>query len=168
LFVAEQKSLFLQYLNIDSVDLLPASYAPWTLTMDYETTNHSDDVISIVYTISEYTGGAHPNSYFRTFTFNLTENELIEFDDLFIEGASPLETIAPLVQADLTEQMGEFADAEWIERGTGEDPLNYQNFALTEDELIFYFPPYQVAAYAAGTFEVRIPLSDLSGILAQM
>lgn len=167
-FVIEQKEIFLQYVNVPSAEMLPMSYAPWTLTMNYETTSHSDDILSIIYTISEYTGGAHPNSYYRTFTFNLAENTVITLEDLFVEGANPLEAIAPLVVADLTEQMGEFADAAWIESGTGENMENYRNFALTEDALIFYFPPYQVAAYAAGAFEVQIPLSELSDILAQM
>ena len=40
------------------------------------------------------------------------------------------------------------------------------NFAVTPDALIFYFAPYQVAAYAAGPQTVQIPLAQISGVLA--
>jgi hypothetical protein len=161
-FVADQKEQFAQMLSF-GVESLPASYAPWTLSMDYATYAYSDTIMTVVYTISQYAGGAHPNTYYQTFTFDLAENRLLTLEDLFTE--APYAVLTPLVAQNLMEQMGEWADVAWIENGTGDNPENYRNFALTEDELIFFIPPYQVAAYAAGSFEVRIPLSELSDIL---
>jgi hypothetical protein len=68
------------------------------------------------------------------------------------------------VQADLTAQMGEFADPQWILDGTSSLEA-YMNFVVTQDALVFFFPPYQVAAYAAGPQMVAIPLEQLSGVL---
>ena len=38
---------------------------------------------------------------------------------------------------------------------------NYSTFAVDGDTLLIELPPYQVAAYAAGSFEVRVPLKDI-------
>ncbi len=78
----------------------------------------------------------------------------------------PLATIAPLVQASLAAQLGDMADAAWIEEGASPDPANYQDWLLTPEALTFIFEPYQVAAYAAGPQTVSIPLTEIAGLLA--
>ncbi len=162
-FIEQQKTQFLQFFAEGG--FYAGVPAPWGLWIDYEEYQFSESVISLKFIISDYTGGAHPNTYFQTYTFDLAQETVIGFEDLFLEGANPLATIAPLAQQQLTETMGEFADPQWITEGTGENPANYQSFVLTEDSLIVLFPPYQVAAYAAGPQQVEIPLADLSAIL---
>jgi hypothetical protein len=152
-----------------------ASYAPdfalpsyannWTLTASYEIYEHSTDVASLVYTVGNYTGGAHPNYLYVTYTFDFIDQSLIALEDLFMRGGDPWLTIAPLVETDLREQLGDAADASWIADGAGGNPDNYRAFALTEDALVFFFAPYQVAAYAAGGLEVRLPLDALEGVI---
>ena len=46
------------------------------------------------------------------------------------------------------------------------NPDNYQRFVLTDEALIFFFDPAQVAPRVAGPFEVSIPLENLTSILA--
>jgi hypothetical protein len=146
-------------------------YSPGPLALDitYQTFQFSDTVTSVQFDVYEYTGGAHPNSYYRTFVFDLGQERVLTLNDLFVAGVNPLDTIFPIVQADLQAQLTTMevpADGAWIDDGTGTIPENYQNFVLTEDSLIFLFPPYQVAPYAVGPFTVTIPLANLSGILA--
>jgi hypothetical protein len=74
--------------------------------------------------------------------------------------------ISPIVQRDLLTQMANFGDVQWIADGTGTNPDNYQRFALTDEMLIFFFDEYQVAPYAAGPFQVSIPLQNIANILA--
>lgn len=162
-FIEQQKTQFLQFFAEGG--FYPGVPAPWGLWIDYEEYQFSESVISLKFIISDYTGGAHPNTYFQTYTFDLTQETLIGFEDLFLEDSNPLAMIAPLAQQQLTETMGEFADPQWIAEGTGENPANYQSFVLTETSLILLFPPYQVAPYAAGPQQVEIPLADLSAIL---
>jgi hypothetical protein len=71
-----------------------------------------------------------------------------------------------VVEARLRQQLAGISDDEYIHNGSGANPDNYQNFALDGDAVVFYFPPAQVAAHAAGAQIVRVPLSELSGILA--
>lgn len=162
-FIQQRKTEFIQFFSEGG--FFPGVPAPWGLWIEYEEYQFSDTVISLSFTISDYTGGAHPNSYFQTFTFDLAENRVIAFDELFVEGSDPLSTIYPIVQQKLTELIGDYSDPQWIETGSGENLANYQSFVLTENSLIILFPPYQVAAYAAGPQQVEIPLADLNAIL---
>lgn len=148
-------------------DTLYGMSAHWSLSGDYEELWRAESIVSMVYTLSTYTGGAHPNSFYRTFTFDLEDEREVLLADLFnTDLETALGTIAPLVQADLREQMGEWAEGAWIEDGAGPDPLNYGNWAIDDSSLYFFFPPYQVAAYAAGSFRVALPLESISALLA--
>jgi hypothetical protein len=141
------------------------SSGPWALSIQYELFQHSDTVQSIRFDIGTYTGGAHGNQTIQTYTFDLANETVLTFEDLFLPDADALSVIAPLAQAALEESQGEMADTDWIATGTAPDLLNYQDFVLTEDSIIFYFEPYMVAPFAAGVQQVEIPLSDLSAIL---
>ena len=48
----------------------------------------------------------------------------------------------------------------------GADPDNYQAWGVTAEELVLRFAPYQVASYADGQQEVRIPYGKLKDLLA--
>lgn len=63
-------------------------------------------------------------------------------------------------------QRGDYNELGWIEQGSGSNPENYRNFVLMQNSILFLFPPYQLAAYAAAPFEVTVLLEDLSGVLA--
>lgn len=145
---------------------LDTMFTPWSLQTNYEVYSFSDSVRSIVFTVTGYSGGAHPYSFFQTFTFDLAGERQILLMDLFQPGIDPLAVISPMVHADLMTQMADFGDAQWIETGTGTNPDNYQRFALTDEALIFFFDAYQVAPYAAGPFEVSLPLENIASILA--
>jgi hypothetical protein len=161
---------FLLQTQLDFLALYSASYSmefpyPWSLIIDYETFQFSTEIFTINFMTYDYTGGAHGNTYFKTFTFDLPNERILTLGDIFLPESNPYDVISPIVQTKLAETLGEMSDPTWIEGGTGLNPDNYQFFALTETSLIFLFPPYQVAAYAAGPQRVEIPLADLAAIL---
>jgi hypothetical protein len=164
-FLQEVRAAMIQNYAAGNSDTTYLTF-PWSLYSLYDIYQYSEDVISINFTISEYTGGAHPNSYFRSFTFDVVAEQEIALADLFLPDSDPFSVIGPLVEADLLLQQGGNADPAWISEGTSTNPANYQNFALDEDSLILFFPPYQVGPYALGTFAVVLPLNQLSSILA--
>ncbi len=166
-FIAETRSQFLGFVTAPEMFTFP-SVGGFFLSISYDEYRFSDTIVSLVFTIGDYTGGAHPNSWYTTFTFDLEQGQEITLDDLFVEGSNPLAVISPIIQQDLLARIGEMTDPTWVEQGTGENPDNYQNFAITPDQLIFFFPPYQVAAYAAGPQEASIPLSQIRAILAPL
>lgn len=122
-------------------------------------------LLNILVTGSQYTGGAHPATLFRTYIFDVAENKLLELKDLFKPQVDYLAVISDYAIKELNVQ--EYSDAEWIHSGAGPSVENYQLFSLENDGLHIIFPPYQVAAYAAGPQEVIIPHAELKGLLQE-
>jgi hypothetical protein len=131
----------------------------------------SPGTVSYVFLIYEDTLGAHPNGFYRTFVFDTDGNELT-LGDLFKPGAAYLPRLSDesykQIVAELATRVGSEPDASMLDEvriGTSPTPETLQFFYLDGDTLVLLFPPYQVAAYAAGSFEVDIPLSSLQDIL---
>ena len=110
---------------------------------------------SVVLKLFQDLGGAHPSTWYKAFNYNLGTNQPITFDNLFAPGATPLDSIFPLVQRDL-ERQNPLGAA--ILPSTGLDPSHYQNFAITDDEVIFYFAPGELLPPTiAGASQVHVP-----------
>jgi hypothetical protein len=120
---------------------------------------------SYVYLIALDTLGAHPNAFYRTFTFDLATGAELSVDDLFLPRTDYLKRLSAFAEFELGKALGEFADADYIKQGTTPESVNFQAFAIDGDALVLIFPPYQVAPYAAGTQRVSIPLAQLAEVL---
>lgn len=125
---------------------------------------------SFVFQVYEDTGGAHPNTYFVSFTFDASGNE-VALSNLFKSDSKYLEVLSSLAYADILRQApARFGTAldedqkDWVRTGTAPSLETFQAFYLDGEALVLIFPPYQVAAYAAGTFEVKIPFEKLANI----
>jgi hypothetical protein len=125
----------------------------------------TNDVISIQFTDSFFTGGAHPNSASSTLNFDLKTGKEIMLADLFVPNSNYLKVISDHTIAELKTKLTEMSDDEWISNGAGANAENYASWNLTKKGLMVNFDPYQVAAYAAGPQFVIIPYNKLSGIL---
>jgi hypothetical protein len=130
-----------------------------------------NDLISIEFTISSYSAGAaHPNSYSDVLNFDLKNGKQLKLTDLFQPGAKYLQAIATYCIEALKKQakeQGDYSttDDDWVKRGAGAVPANYQNWTITRKGLEITFDPYQVAAYAAGPQQVTVPYSTLRDII---
>lgn len=138
----------------------------YSLDISFEETALADQARSVVFTISEYTGGAHPNGYFQTYTVDANTGELLTLADIFSDVDTGLLAVSGLAAQSILNSMGEMADAQWVTDGTAPEPVNFQNWALADGVLRVYFPPYQVGPHAMGPQIVDIPLSDLYDLLA--
>jgi hypothetical protein len=99
-------------------------------------------------------GGSHTTTWYKAFNYNLTAKQPLTFDNLFAPNTSPLDTIFPLVKADLERQNALGAA---ILPSSGRDPSHYQNFAITDDQLIFYFAPGEMLPALAGPCQAAVP-----------
>ncbi|OBG70219.1 esterase [Mycobacterium sp. E3339] len=109
---------------------------------------------SVVLKFFQDLGGAHPSIWYKAFNYNLGTKQPITFDNLFAPGTTPLDSVFPIVQRDLEHQTPLGAA---ILPSTGHDPTHYQNFAITDDELIFYFAPGEILPAFAGPVQARVP-----------
>ncbi|WP_102418286.1 esterase [Mycobacterium sp. 4858] len=109
---------------------------------------------SVVLKFFQDLGGAHPSIWYKAFNYNLGTKQAITFDNLFAPGIAPLDSIFPIVQRDLARQTPLGAA---ILPSAGHDPTHYQNFAITDDELIFYFAPGEMLPAFAGPVQAEVP-----------
>ncbi len=135
-----------------------------SITIDYEE-HVGTATVSYVYTIYADTLGAHPNAFYRTFTFDLATGAELAIGDLFLPKSDYLKRLSAIAEFELSKSLGDFMDIEYIRQGVTAEALNFQSYAIEDGNLILIFPPYQVAPYAAGTQEVTIPLSQLAEVL---
>jgi hypothetical protein len=116
-----------------------------------------------VFKIFQDVGGAHPVTWYKAFDYNLDSAQPITFDTLFKPASKPLTVIFPIVQSQLARQTGQ---PSLISQGEGMDSSHYQNFAITDNELIFFFSQGELLPSVAGANVVHVPRSAVAGVLA--
>ncbi|BBZ14705.1 esterase [Mycobacterium branderi] len=109
---------------------------------------------SVVLKVFEDLGGPRPSTFYKGFNYDLDKRQPITFDNLFAPGSKPLDAIYPIVQRELSRQTGLGGT---IPPGTGLDSSHYQNFAITDDSLIFYFAPGELLPPFAGAAQAQVP-----------
>ncbi|OBI48291.1 hypothetical protein A5707_17965 [Mycobacterium kyorinense] len=109
---------------------------------------------SVVLKIFQDVGGPRPSTFYKGFNYDLERHQPITFDTLFAPGSKPLDAIYPIVQRDLGRQTGLGAA---IQPGAGLDSSHYQNFGITDDQLIFYFAPGELLPPFAGAAQAQVP-----------
>ena len=161
------------FANLTAEDIQIQGLGPdrkYAYDAEYKTYN-APGYTSYFYTIYQDTLGAHPNGFFLTFVFD-KEGKQVALADLFMPGARYLDRLSAEAQKQVLAELAKRADApatpdtaDTVRIGTSPSPEALQFFYLDGDTLVLAFPPYQVAAYAMGSFEARIPLADLKDIL---
>jgi len=134
------------------------------LKISYEVFSFSDSIRSFKFDVMSYTGGAHPNTAIVTKTYDLQSGKEIGLNEIFNPNSDYLKTVSKIASADLIGKIKN-TDAKWVQKGAGPAPENYARFVLSENEIVFFFDPYQVAPYSEGPQEAKIPYSALKGLL---
>lgn len=113
---------------------------------------------SIVLKLFQDVGSAHPTTWYRSFTYDIVRGTPVTFDTLFAPGTKPLDVIFPIVRDELESETGLAGS---VSPGDGRDPSHYQNFAVTDDAVIFYFGRAELLPSYAGETSVTVPRSEL-------
>lgn len=135
------------------------------IDINYNVETANDDFISLQFGHSEYTGGAHPGYATSTLNFDVQNKRELKLADLFQPKSNYLKVISDYSIAELKKMVGDLSDDDWIKNGAGAKTENFQSWNITKKGLMFTFDPYQVAAYAAGSFTVIVPYDKLKPIL---
>lgn len=139
---------------------------PYSITVTYEVKRNDARMFSVLVKSYRFTGGAHGIPGVESFNFLMPGAHQIFLPEL-VDGQSGLDLISELAIAALTRQLAQsgMADQDWIRSGAAPQAANFAAFVWQPDVLELIFPPYQVAPYAAGDQTVRIPLSELAGVI---
>jgi hypothetical protein len=135
------------------------NYAGVPYAMDITATPWSSATTrSVSFEIFDDFGGAHPNTWYKAFNYDTARNRPIAFADLFAPGVTPMNAILSAVSDKLTADMGMPAP---ILDNAGMDPSNYQNFAITPTDVVFFFDRGELMAGAAGAHTVHVPRTSI-------
>lgn len=150
-----------------NVSEMPGSYnLPYELDAKgtgYRTDTPTGGTRSVVFTMWQNVGGVHPQTWYKSFNWDLAKKAPITFDTLFKPGTNPLDVIYPAVEQYLQKQQGLI---DGIPSSDGLDPAKYQNFALTDDSLLFFFGQGELLAESAGPIEASVPRATVASLLA--
>jgi hypothetical protein len=143
-------------------DTDPIEYArnprTYELDIDYTKGQIDKNIISTMFNVYNFEGGAHGATYFVPLNYNISTKQEIKLADLFPGETNYLQKISAFCIADLTKQLTKALgnlDGTTIEDGAGPVADNFQFFLMNPNNTItFYFPQYQVAFGAAGDFKV--------------
>lgn len=134
----------------------------------------SAHTVSYVYQVFEDTFGAHPNTTYKTFTFDTTSGKLLGVSDIFAPGTNYLGTLHTLAAAKLPAQIAAAeqvpvsqVDAEMLNAGIAPTADNFSNFYFDGSDFVLLFPPYQVGPYVLGLVTLSVPASEVSGLSPQ-
>jgi hypothetical protein len=136
----------------------------YMLGMEYKA-YAGEETVSYAYTVYEDTLGAHPNGYFMTLVFD-KQGDPMTLEQVLAANQSSIEKLSTLVFNDVVAQTKQRLGQDEIagvlfDEGLSPRVENFKSFVIDGDTLVVLIPPYQVAAYAMGSYEVRIPLAEL-------
>lgn len=131
--------------------------------------------LTYVFTVYTFTGGAHGSTQIYAFTqdefgkaYTVSEilpDEKLEnasklaYADLQKQRRNRLEDISPkMSEKEIQESL---KDDSWLKEGTAPTRDNYSVAWPDGDNIVISFGQYQIASYAEGMFEVRIPKSSI-------
>lgn len=117
---------------------------------------------SLVFTVYSESGGAHPVTGYQAFNYDLGKGAPITLDTLFKPGTNPVEVLDPIVRR----EWQKFTD----DYGTVDENILgarvYQNFAITDDAVIFFIGQGMWLPEVAGPRQVSVSRTELASVLA--
>jgi hypothetical protein len=136
-----------------------------TYDAEYEITYLGQRLASVVWTISTYTGGAHPNTARAGLLFDLVHARPLGLADLLVDASQGTAAIAERCKQQLEAAAKEERWWMFEQADIGAVVRDPKNWAVDSEGVTVMFDPYTVAAYATGTHACRLPYADLASLL---
>ncbi|AGA76306.1 DUF3298 and DUF4163 domain-containing protein [Echinicola vietnamensis] len=138
---------------------------PWFLETKATVTFKGPQALSLVFTNSSFTGGAHPNHTVMFLNFDLKNQQLLKNEAIVLDQARLLEKTEKAFR-----EFHEVAPAMSLEED-GRFFLQDGKFFLPaamgyeKDSLVLMYNSYEIGPYSMGQTELHLPLKDLDGIV---
>jgi hypothetical protein len=128
---------------------------PYQLSTTFEETYQTEKMLSLYVDYYQYTGGAHGITDRRPYNINLEDGSRLALKDLF-NANYDYQTI---INEEIRKQIDAHPDS-YFTGNMGFKGINPdQSYYLLNGFLVIYFSQYEIAPYAAGIPEFKIPLS---------
>ncbi|MBC8152828.1 MAG: DUF3298 domain-containing protein, partial [Bacteroidetes bacterium] len=121
----------------------------WEIDIKGDTVCSNSDFLTVGLETYAYTGGAHPNTYRTLLSFDRHTGQPLHLTD-FVSDTTGL---LPMVEQAFRDKQGVRSDQSLEDEGYFLRDGRFflpENVAAGRDGLIFYYNPYEIAAYALG------------------
>jgi len=154
----------LQSYDLDEADTGEiAKHDPEAMSYDISIAYFRPNLVSLLISDYEDTGGAHPNTTYKSANYMLDADKphLLALGQLFNARTPYKQALTELVVADLNKQIAQRD----FKLDSPLTPDKLTTYTLGPKAITFVFSPYEVACYAAGDFFVSIPYEKLKDYL---
>ncbi len=135
----------------------------WWLTIDIVVLHQKSNYIGLRYMNSDYSGGAHPNTYFSYINFNPKTSKPITLDSLIEPSRRKKLTHLGEMIFRRNEKLGKTETLEGKYFFKDDKFALPENFYICPKGIVFLYNPYEIKPYVDGTTELIIPFSSLKG-----
>jgi len=138
------------------------------LNISFETLAHSSGSYSFVLVNSSATGTVAGKTEIKSFHLTPETGDRFSISDVLSYDQQSLEAVSKLVRVALNNDpsLANYLLPEEMNLKTKATWENFDNFAITDESIIFYFAEQEIATGAAGPPIVAIPISDINNYLA--
>ena len=158
-FNADYQSLSDEIFNTFSAEAINSEATKDLLTMVQEIKLNKKNILSVVGHIEAFTGGAQNQLYRVTRNIDLANCRELEFVDLFTD-TEYQSRINSYIKTKMQEDPEQFSSL-WKTPQVSDN----QEFFLSPDGVVIFFPPYELSYYSKGFVEITIPYDELEGYL---
>lgn len=157
------------YISVAKEDTMYAM--PWYYEGNAKVENNTPSLVSISTAYDVFTGGAHGSHVWIYSNFDKKTGEKISLNQLFNDandknlltiGESYFRKARGLDSKASLKDEGLFA---WNEEGKEGIFYFTDNFLIGKDSITFFYNEYEIAAYAFGPTDMKIPISELKPYL---
>lgn len=142
------------------------NWYPYSYAITYQSMRLDQNVLSFFGTEGCFDGSPRSMSAGISITYDLTTGEPLSLRGILHE-ENYADTLCDLIIAGLKNSKSDnlFSDYESIIRAKFSTNVPVESWYFSEEGLCFYFAPYEIAAYTAGTVVSEIPYASLNGLL---
>ncbi|MDT5109284.1 MAG: hypothetical protein QOJ28_3538 [Mycobacterium sp.] len=155
---------------VDFTKMSPPAGRPTPYSLDikgetYRSGPPESGTQSLVFDVQDDEGIAHqghPDTSYDVFNYDMGKHAPIKLDTLFAPGINPVTVLSPIAEPILAEHFGAKLIPDLHEAGA----KAYQNFAITDDAVIFFLGESQLRVSNSGPFQFSVPRNRLGSVLA--
>lgn len=136
----------------------------WELKTTTDTLHASSKTLTVRVDNFAYTGGAHPNHNLSFYNFDRHTGRLLALTDIVGDTTALL----GMVEKAFRRQQKLLPAAKLDEEGYFLQDGHFflpANVGIAQEGLLFYYNPYEIAAYAVGPIQIMVPYTQLRSIL---
>ncbi|MCX6215502.1 RsiV family protein [Spirosoma sp.] len=138
----------------------------WEVKTAADTLHVGEKALTAKFETFAYTGGAHPNTNMSLYNFDRETGRLLTLSDM----VSDTTALLALVEKAFRKQQALSPQNNLEEQGYFLRDGHFflpANVGMSSAGMLFYYNPYEIAAYAVGPIQVTVPYEQLKGILRE-